>query len=235
MTIHKSKGLEFPYVFLPFCDWTFDGSSKSGTNLIWCKPVDDLGEKFPLLPLSYSKVLSETYFASAYYTELLMYYIDNLNLLYVAFTRAVDGLFIFSKATQKNSLDVAKLLTSTFSTDNASSLLRPLNESVFSFGTLECEKRETNPVNEINLSGKIDVKLNLANSLKLHKNYDNFLEESEEKMSEKVNEGALMHSILSLIETSDDISLAVKQLVIEGKINVGESSFFVEKIQLAAE
>ncbi len=230
MTIHKSKGLEFPYVFLPFCDWTFDVSAKSGTNLIWCKPVDDLGEKFPLLPLSYSKVLGETYFASDYYTELLMYYIDNLNLLYVAFTRAVDGLFIFSKANQKNSLDVAKLLTSTFSTDNASSLLRPLTESAFSYGTLECEKRETNPVNEINLSGKIDVKLNLSNSLKLHKNYDNFLEESEEKMSEKVNEGTLMHSILSLIETSGDISLAVKQLVIEGKINVGESSFFVEKI-----
>jgi ATP-dependent exoDNAse (exonuclease V) beta subunit len=66
LTIHKSKGLQFPVVLMPFCDWKFTPSSKS---LIWVhsdeKPFAGFGE-LPLLP---SKNLSESVFHQSYAEE----------------------------------------------------------------------------------------------------------------------------------------------------------------------
>lgn len=93
MTIHKSKGLEFKALLIPFCDWKLDLEATKN-NIIWCstdkKPFNQAG----ILPLRYARSLENSYFASDYFKEKIRAYIDNLNLLYVALTRAENYLML---------------------------------------------------------------------------------------------------------------------------------------------
>lgn len=97
MTIHKSKGLEFPVVIIPFLNWELD-HSPTNDNIIWCEGgVKESYSQLPVLPLRYSSKLANTYWAMQYYDEKLKAFLDNLNLLYVAFTRAANALIAFGK------------------------------------------------------------------------------------------------------------------------------------------
>jgi ATP-dependent exoDNAse (exonuclease V) beta subunit len=100
LTIHKAKGLQFPYVIIPFCSWNLD----SRNVVLWAKPEDDdppFG-KLGVLPVNYKKILSDSCFSQAYQQERINAYVDNLNLLYVAFTRPEKGLFILAPYTNNN-------------------------------------------------------------------------------------------------------------------------------------
>jgi ATP-dependent exoDNAse (exonuclease V) beta subunit len=92
LTIHKSKGLQFRAVVIPFCDWEFD--QKPGT-ILWTKSKNSDYHYLPLIPVNYKKNLLYTEFAGVYLAEMFKSYIDNLNLLYVAFTRAIETLVVF--------------------------------------------------------------------------------------------------------------------------------------------
>ncbi|MEK6477014.1 UvrD-helicase domain-containing protein [Catalinimonas sp. 4WD22] len=95
LTIHKSKGLQFKVVVIPFCDWELDHRSGQD-NIIWTQTSAQPFDKFGLMPMRYGSKLSNTYFSLDYYQEMIRAYIDNLNLLYVAFTRAEEALYTFS-------------------------------------------------------------------------------------------------------------------------------------------
>ena len=95
MTIHKSKGLEFDNVIIPFCDWQLEKG-----NTLWCekgkreKPFDEL----PITPVDFSRNnLVGTVYEDDYREEHFQNAVDNLNLLYVAFTRAGKRLFVTGK------------------------------------------------------------------------------------------------------------------------------------------
>ena len=96
ITIHKSKGLEYDNVLIPFCDWELE---KTNGITIWCsgddkeKPYGEL----PLIPVAYSSKMLGTVFEDDYKEEHLQNTVDNMNLLYVAFTRAGKNLFITGK------------------------------------------------------------------------------------------------------------------------------------------
>jgi len=98
LTIHKAKGLEFPVVILPFLGWGFDHDGTKD-NILWCEGAlaDAPFNRLPVIPLKYSSKLANTYWAEAYYQEKLKAYLDNLNLLYVAFTRPIEVLIGFAK------------------------------------------------------------------------------------------------------------------------------------------
>ena len=99
ISIHKSKGLEFDHVFIPFCDWQLE---KQG-NILWCQPHESPFGDLPLAPIDYSaKQLLGTIYEPAYYHEHLQAVVDNLNLLYVAFTRASRSLHVFGKRNARN-------------------------------------------------------------------------------------------------------------------------------------
>jgi ATP-dependent exoDNAse (exonuclease V) beta subunit len=95
LTIHKSKGLEFRAVILPFCDWGLDHKSANPV-FIWCRPDTKPFNRLHLTPVRYGPALAKTRFASDYFEERLRAYIDSLNLLYVAFTRAREELHVFA-------------------------------------------------------------------------------------------------------------------------------------------
>ena len=94
MTIHASKGLQAQTLFVPFCTWEReDGRHKPK---VWCevsKKVDDNGD---FVPIQYGTEMAESDYSTAYADEQINLRVDNLNMLYVALTRAEDNLFVFT-------------------------------------------------------------------------------------------------------------------------------------------
>ncbi len=84
MSIHKSKGLEFKAVLLPFNN----PSKPRNDDILWCRTNVEPYFRFSPIPVSYNSSLASTLFCKDYYKEQFMRHVDNLNALYVAFTRA---------------------------------------------------------------------------------------------------------------------------------------------------
>ena len=118
MTIHKSKGLEFKAVIVPFCHWVLD--KKSHDSLIWCKPQTAPFNQLDIVPVSYTSKLIHSELFPQYITERLLQFIDNLNVLYVAFTRASEALItmgMLKKSSKDNLRTVSDLLIKTINSN----------------------------------------------------------------------------------------------------------------------
>ncbi len=96
MTVHKSKGLDFPYVIFPSLESV---GFYSFTNR-WSRPDVEGTELEAVADGVYDVYLSgkseDTLFAQRYREELLMQYVDNINVLYVALTRASRAMTLIS-------------------------------------------------------------------------------------------------------------------------------------------
>lgn len=90
VTIHKSKGLEFPVVILPGKDTI----SKNTLGLVWAEVNDPDLPELPSVLLSNSKALIDTPFEDLYTTESQKTRLDFTNLLYVSTTRAARQLYL---------------------------------------------------------------------------------------------------------------------------------------------
>lgn len=101
LTIHKSKGLEFKTVIIPFANW--DIEDKKNDNILWCEANKSPYNSIPLLPINYkNKNLKHSIFKEDYEREKAQMWIDNINLLYVAFTRAEANLIVYSSVAPKS-------------------------------------------------------------------------------------------------------------------------------------
>lgn len=104
-TIHKSKGLEYPIVILPYCHWTFD--VKTGSS-IWAdltaldypelvvEEMMDEKVSMQIGKINIKKEMLETDLGEIIREEQEKTLVENLNLLYVAFTRPVQRLYILA-------------------------------------------------------------------------------------------------------------------------------------------
>ena len=109
-TIHKSKGLEYPVVIVPYANWKVTPNAK--LDRLWVD-LDDISydelslannhaEELPDKKLRSSLVsvvkdLENTQVADQYRDEKTRTLVENLNLLYVAFTRPVQRLYVLAK------------------------------------------------------------------------------------------------------------------------------------------
>ncbi|MCF0205836.1 MAG: UvrD-helicase domain-containing protein, partial [Bacteroidales bacterium] len=93
ITVHKSKGLEADYIFVPFCDWSL--VSDVGTNYLFVEDKTfSSGDNPVKVPVVISKDLELTSFNADYMKDQLKKRVESFNLLYVAFTRAKYGLYV---------------------------------------------------------------------------------------------------------------------------------------------
>lgn len=239
ITIHSSKGLEFKNVIIPFCNWSIDHNSRL-TNILWCKTHIEPFNQLDIIPVKYSKNLLNTLFNNHYLDEKFHVFVDNLNLLYVAFTRAEENLFVFSAEDDKkdNIKDVGGLLNFTyrnyknFPAENKN--LAELNywneeKKLFEYGELKQLMQEQHKTfNEIKINAyeSYDIKNKLR--LKLHDH--SFFTGEESSAFQKVNHGKVMHEIFENIKTKSDIPKAVDKILFEGKISIKEKEEITQKI-----
>ncbi|MFO7617677.1 MAG: hypothetical protein R6V75_10545, partial [Bacteroidales bacterium] len=101
MTIHKAKGLSSPVVILPFCNWDLDHNSLKAPYL-WVSTTQPPFDQAPVLPVVYTEKMKETWFSDFYLQEWIDTHLDNLNLLYVSFTRPKDVLLAFCPLAEKS-------------------------------------------------------------------------------------------------------------------------------------
>ena len=96
MTIHKAKGLAFHTLFVPFCQWELVDSKNR--NIIWWKIEDKNYAGPPLVPITANKTCANSIYARQYALECLQQMVDNLNLMYVAFTRPKQNMLVWANA-----------------------------------------------------------------------------------------------------------------------------------------
>lgn len=98
MTIHQSKGLAFDVVVLPFPGWDLDGKADNFWVELAGTPFDSLAS----IQVTYKKELLDTPLKKAYLEEKLFNYMDGLNTLYVAMTRAKHHLLMYLPGEQRS-------------------------------------------------------------------------------------------------------------------------------------
>lgn len=104
MTIHKSKGLEFSCVLVPFANCSFINTNPRKKEWSWVVPdiIYAEGHKLPpYIPVDTDSSLTGTSHEDRLWKYVEMSTMDNLNKLYVAFTRAVHELYIFCQESTK--------------------------------------------------------------------------------------------------------------------------------------
>jgi ATP-dependent helicase/nuclease subunit A len=218
LTIHKSKGLQFAYVIIPFCSWGLDHDNWQAPNL-WVT-----SDKFPVhasgfLPVKYSKTLEQTFFSSFYEEEHTKTFLDNLNLMYVAFTRAEVGLIVTAPhpdvKASKNT--VAGLLYE--SIERTPTLIASWDEKHewFQFGELVRagnKPADTNSYIQLNTYSASSWR----DKLVIRQSGTTYFEDSTEQR-EKINYGIQMHAVLSRMKYASDIQQTLDQIIREGIIS----------------
>lgn len=207
MTIHKSKGLQFPIVICPFFDWKMDLNKQ----ISWIERSND---KLPAYFLKMSSVLKETDFSTIYETEEGKFYLDQLNLLYVAFTRPEVALFMCGKVASQAS--PAKLWLKPYF---ESTQLGQYIDDKFTLGDfIKIDAQETVEAENysIRFYGKKMEKPVL--SYKSAENWD------IDELDEKRLFGTKLHWILSQIKAFSAVDVALKKGINKGQIDEADSA-----------
>ena len=231
ITIHQSKGLEFEHVVIPFCDWTLEKG-----NTIWCTPQVEPYNELPLIPVDFSaSQMKGTIYEFDYNEEHLQNCVDNLNLLYVAFTRAASSLFVIAqRGTPSSRSYIVEQAITDIKLEGSSLDGDPSDkkaELLFSYGELEivetkAKKKSDNiftpEVENMNVdmatfSNKVEFKQS-NKSRDFVADDDENTDDDDRKQLSYIKTGKILHYLFSTINTTDDIDTSLAQLEMDGLI-----------------
>lgn len=209
-TIHKSKGLEYPIVILPFCTWSVGYSGGITTKDV---DVFSLPEDLPqyglpsrlFIPINLSK-MRRSHFVQETFSIEMETYLDNLNLLYVAFTRPATELHILtntkSRTKGKNITDLILSRLSTLGVNSSNSLA----DAPYSIGYPTCPQEKALPSSSSGTPGRL---LSQRERADLSLSGDDYLYYSRRQSQRR--HGIIMHRILSEIVDQRDLEKVLEK------------------------
>jgi len=221
MTIHKSKGLEFPVVIFPYADLDI---YKENNPKVWFPLNSDKFQGFEAAYINYNqniKVINEE--GEELYTQRQSKLeLDNINLLYVALTRPIEQLHIISdKKLLKNGDENLKTFSGLFI--NYLKHINKLDESqmCYSFGE---QKRMFIP----NIKEVATQKQQTFISIPKKNHGINILANSgylwDTGQKDAIEKGNLVHDIMSQIKTKDDIDFTLEKFISTAIINPSQAT-----------
>lgn len=255
MTVHKSKGLEFKCVILPFSDASFIPTQKK-TEWKWVKPAGCLSDSGlpPYLPVETTSALKDTEHEKVWTQFHDLHMMDKLNSTYVAFTRAVDELYIFTARPEKeNSMKLGGLLYSICGnadvriageSSDISELLLPPGmvewnnlAGKMTFGTPPAVRINTDKKRNGMCRQRVVEEYGVDSSpsvLKYVEGDDNggsTLPEASD--TDPRSEGNLLHAIMERVKVASDLPNAVTSLRMNGMITSAQAKNWQEMLEKA--
>ncbi len=221
MTIHASKGLEFPIVISPYVNFKTDK-----TNPIWVNLGEEKEElNLPIALLNIGKKIATTSYKPLADKELMQVKLDCLNMLYVNFTRAVDRLHIISPKPTTN------IANSCYTWLIEYALNQPQFdklENQIEFGKLLPKKENAH----------VQIKLEQLQIPKLRFNEENPIQiknaagfNSSEEVTKAREYGILVHYILSQINSKEEIDYVVEKSILSGDITQSEAELIKKDLK----
>lgn len=220
MTIHKSKGLEFPIVIYPFADDGIDYSGPRKKNFLWAETMQEPEVPLPYALVEFNKTLEQSVLSNYYDEEYTWQEIDLVNQTYVAFTRAVDRLYIMTK-TIKNSatLSVPAMLKQYCEQPE----ITKVDENHFCVGikensreSVKIESTETFQLNYISQAWHDKLQISQPDSL---------------NENDAQSHGIIIHQILSQIKSKKDLEHVLEQFVLKGFISSNQKPELLDEVK----
>ncbi|MFP4060172.1 MAG: UvrD-helicase domain-containing protein [Bacteroidales bacterium] len=237
LTIHKAKGLEFKNVILPFTGWNLDNTNNFNVNFLWCTSGVAPFNKLPVIPVNYSSGLSETVFASEYYEEKFNNLIDNLNLMYVAFTRAEKNIFVNAQANEKEEIKTAGDIVRECGRELAEKQLIQIEKhedrEIFRMGKINPAETLPKPGYDSSLIRQNKYPVTTRSDrlgLKTHA-LKYYMTSTEPDFIKKINHGLMMHELFAGITSFEDIPRAIEKIKMSGKLTGEEEGAFVIELE----
>ena len=245
MTIHKSKGLEFDCVHIPFADW----SLTSQRSYEWFIPSGlegypqiNAGDIPPLLPFK-PRDMEGTAYEPQYRTLMQEQRLDELNVMYVAFTRAVDELCVTFTAKASSSKDARKksskkktmaddLSSGTVEMKSTGELLQTLSSQataedtgwIYEMGlpttARESKKEKLTALDPTEQIAMAPYKSHPRKDLWENTRLETLPELLEGRPRER---GLVLHDVMSHINTSGDLHGVIMRLVRQGRMRSCEA------------
>ncbi|WP_418508738.1 UvrD-helicase domain-containing protein [Corallibacter sp.] len=211
MTIHKSKGLEFPVVIFPYADLNIYNEKEPKE---WMSINPDIFNGFSHTLLNYNKDFEffgdEGYaIYNKHQSELEL---DNINLLYVALTRASEQLYIIAKHDINSKGEISNKTYSGLLINYLQSSNNWVNNQLnYSFGNPQKEsskkedtKTQTQQQQEFISTNKQDHNIKIVTS-------SGYLWDTKQK--DAIEKGLLVHNIMAEIKTDVDIDFALNDFL----------------------
>lgn len=268
MTIHKSKGLEFKCVILPFEDSSIVPLKKNDWK--WVTPHETflkLGFP-PYIPVPTDSSLKKTVHADVYRRFYELSSMDMLNAYYVAFTRAVSELYIFtrkpSETSAKRALTIGSCLNDFFTDDPDSLFGDKISEIVSEMDDNEekafmlpagsavwDESHSRLTIGTPTAEGEMAEGATSEDSPHIIEIYHvdsspsvlQYVEETDDSSASTVlpdaedndprSEGNLLHSIMAMVETPEDLHRALLQHKMRGLITTDQAEEWENLLSVA--
>lgn len=227
LTIHKSKGLEFPVVIIPFAENDYNKDPK---QKIWINTKEEIDFGLEKVLIDNSKAV-EGFGEEAievYNQKKQEELLDNINVLYVALTRAEEQLYIISNMNLSRTGEVPKNNMCAFFINFL------INKNRFAGDLLEYEfgnaTRLSNNDKHVDTSKKITSVAEVLNPKNIKIAQREALMWGTHKQ-DAIEYGNIIHEILALVKTKDDIDLAIMKSIENGLITVNQKELVFKTIQ----
>ena len=222
ITIHKSKGLEFKAVIIPYLQIPF-APRGSSAKYIWCGSSVPPFDMLPVYPLECRSALEQTVFAGDYRREMLYSAVDAVNVAYVAFTRAVQELLIFALVRPSKGGGAAPVSVSNILYNH---LREQLTDGIWEAGQWTSpfyKKGEETGCSGTEMGCVPSVPL--GDRLQLSLSGEEYFSRDSRRMR-----GIVLHEILSRVETASDLEGAVRDAVVSGHLSMKEEPQVLEQL-----
>ncbi len=231
ISIHKSKGLEYENVIIPYCDWKKEKQNET----FWCSPKESPFNALPLVSIDYNKKVSGSIYEDEYNEEHLQKTVDDLNLLYVAFTRAEKRLFVIGKKGDSSirSKLIEDVVTKMEQQLPGSRATKGSGEDpyIYEYGSIsDCTENHTKKASKnVFLSDveKVAVHISPHTSTthidfrQSNKSQQFVSGEEEDQQQSYIKTGNLLHNLFASIRTTSDVDKALDQLESDGVLSEG--------------
>ncbi len=224
MTIHKSKGLEFPVVIYPFADT--DIYPRNSDNYNWYLPDESEFDGFRALLINQNKKLKDIneQTAELYALKRSEQQLDSLNILYVALTRSVEQLHIITTES-KNPPEPSTFSDLLFAYASAHTQFDSENNNL----AIGSARRLSIPEDQHDSS----IDLRLISSAKEEHNIAMVIEDSDLRDTNRaaaIDYGNVIHNLLAELIKPKDLEKSLKKAQLKGIIPSEEVAYLNKTI-----